>query len=208
MPGLIDYDREASRYQSGRGLSPATLDAWRRAVIEFVPSGTSPAVLDVGAGTGIFTRAWTTWCDSRVLAIGPSLGMRSEASAHGIPTGSAYVSGTGEFLPLRNSCVDVAWLSTVLHHFRDRDACARELGRVVILGGVLLIRGLFSDAGQIGWLDAFPAAERVRARMPSVVATVALFGQYGFRQVGVRGQISVPAFGHEKSPPLRADVLF
>jgi len=186
MPELIDYDRVAGRYQTGRGLSIKTLEAWRLAVAEFVPTRTSPSVLDLGAGTGLCTRAWNTWCDACVVAVEPSLGMRAEGSASGIPSGSAYVAGTGEFLPLKDSCVDIAWLSTVLHHFRDRDECARELGRVVVRGGVLLIRGLFSDAGQIGWLDSFPGADEVRTSMPSVVGTVALFEQYGFHQVGLR----------------------
>jgi len=186
VPELIDYNRVARQYQSGRGLSQNTLDAWRLAVSEFVPERSSPAVLDLGAGTGIFTRAWATWCDARVVAVEPSEGMRLEAFATGIPNGSTYVAGTGEFLPLRDSSVDIAWLSTVLHHFRDRDACAHELGRVVVRGGVLLIRGLFSDAGQIGWLDSFPGADDVRARMPSIVASVALFERYGFQQVGLR----------------------
>jgi ubiquinone/menaquinone biosynthesis C-methylase UbiE len=120
MPGSVDYDNEAGRYQGGRALSPETLDAWRPAVTEFVPSHPSPVVLDPGAGTGISTRAWTAWSDARVVAVEPSPGVRTQASVHGIPVGSASIAGTGGFLPLRSSCVDIAWLSTVLHHFRDR----------------------------------------------------------------------------------------
>jgi SAM-dependent methyltransferase len=186
MRGLINYDREAGRYQSGRGLSHETLDAWRRAVTEFLPFDPSPTVLDLGAGTGIFTRAWPNWCDSRVVAVEPSEGMRTEASKVGVPTGSAYIAGVGESLALRDAFVDIAWLSTVLHHFNDQDASARELERVVVPGGVLLIRGLFSDAGQIGWLDSFPGADEVRARMPSVVGTVSMLERHGFRQIGLR----------------------
>jgi SAM-dependent methyltransferase len=185
MQGLINYDKEAGRYQSGRGLSYETLDGWRRTVTEFLPSGTSPTVLDLGAGTGIFTRAWHNWCGSRVVAVEPSEGMRTEASKVGAPIGSAYVAGIGESLALLDASIDIAWLSTVLHHFRDQDACASELGRVVVPGGVLLIRGLFSDAGQIGWLDSFPGDE-VRASMPSVAGTVSMFERYGFRQIGLR----------------------
>ena len=186
LSGMIDYDSEAVRYQRGRELSGATLAAWRLAVAEFVPAGTSPVVLDLGAGTGIFTRAWHSWFGSRVVAVEPSAGMRAQASTLGIPPGSAYVAGTGESLALRAGCIDVAWLSTVLHHFRDQDACARELGRVVTPGGVVLIRGLFADAGRVGWLDAFPGGDDVRARLPSVVTTVARFQRYGFRRIGLR----------------------
>lgn len=193
MPGLINYDTEAGRYQSGRHLSHDALDAWRRAETEFLPSGTSPTVLDLGAGTGIFTRAWHDWCGSCVVAVEPSEGMRTEASKVGAPIGSAYVAGIREALALRNVCVDVAWLSTVLRHLRDQDACAGELGRVVVPGGVLLIRGPFSDAGQIGWLDSFLGADDVRARMPSVAATVSMFEGYGFCQIGLREVIGASA---------------
>lgn len=186
VSGVIDYDGQAVRYQHGRELSGDTLDAWRQAVSGFVPAGSSPTVLDLGAGTGIFTRAWPTWYACRVVAVEPSRGMRAEASTVGIPPGAAYIAGTGESLPLRDGCVDVAWLSTVLHHVVDQQACARELGRVVVPEGVLLIRGLFSDAGRIGWLDSFPGADEVRARMPSVVRTVSLFERYGFRRIGLR----------------------
>jgi SAM-dependent methyltransferase len=82
--------------------------------------------------------------------------------------------------------MDVAWLSTVLHHLRDREACAMELARVVKPGGALLIRGLFADAGEVGWLRAFPNARSVRARFPSIAETVELFQLRGFRPVGSR----------------------
>jgi len=53
----------------------------------------------------------------------------------GIPDGSVSIAGAGESLGLRDGRIDVAWLSTVLHHLDDQDACARELARVVIPGG-------------------------------------------------------------------------
>ena len=135
MPEVIDYDSEASRYQSGRALSGDTLAAWHLAVSEFVPAGTAQTVLDLGAGTGIFTRAWHDWYGSRVIAVEPSAGMRAEAATAGIPDGSVSIAGAGESLGLRDGRIDVAWLSTVLHHLDDQDACARELARVVIPGG-------------------------------------------------------------------------
>jgi SAM-dependent methyltransferase len=186
VQGRVDYDREAVRYQVGRGLPTDTLAAWGRAVGAFLPPGRALTVLDVGAGTGIFTRAWHDWCTARIVAMEPSGAMRSEATRVGLPDGSACIAGLGESLALRDASIDVAWLSTVLHHLRDRDACARELQRVLVPGGLVLVRGLFSDAGRIGWLDAFPGADEVRAMMPSVRGTEAMFERFGFHPVGLR----------------------
>jgi len=176
----VDYDKVAGRYQEGRRISQTALERWRHAVAPFVPQRRPLTVLDLGAGTGIFTRAWPRWCDCRVVAVEPSQGMRSAASLAGIPPQAAMIAAVGEALGLRAGSVDVAWLSTVFHHLRDRRAAVAELRRVVAPGGVLLVRGLFADRGDVGWLQFFPGAEAARATFPSAVAAAALFAEHDF----------------------------
>jgi ubiquinone/menaquinone biosynthesis C-methylase UbiE len=182
----VDYDHVAPRYQEGRALSEEALESIAAGLSGFVPEGRTLKVLDLGAGTGIFTRAWSSWRTCGVVAVEPSDGMRSEAIQMGIPPGSALMAGVGEHLALVDDSMDVAWLSTVLHHLRERQACAEELARVIKPGGALLIRGLFADAGEVGWLRAFPNAGSVHAGFPSTVDTVELFHPRGFRFVGSR----------------------
>jgi ubiquinone/menaquinone biosynthesis C-methylase UbiE len=176
----VQYDKVAATYQGGRALSDPMLAVWRKAVTPLLPTGRPLTVLDLGAGTGIFTRAWPRWCDCRVVALEPSRAMRATAAEAGIPEQAGFVAGVGEALPIRTGSVDVAWLFTVLHHLHDPHRCAGELRRVVVRGGLVVICGFFADRGQVGWLSSFPGAERARARFPSAAATVALFAGAGF----------------------------
>ncbi|MGH9123103.1 MAG: class I SAM-dependent methyltransferase [Acidimicrobiales bacterium] len=176
----VEYDKVGERYQAGRDLPDSVLDAWRAAIWPFLPSARPLTVLNLGAGTGIFTRAWPRWCACRVVTIEPSHGMRAAAIVAGIPKEAVLVAGVGEALALRDNAVDVAWLFTVFHHLRDPRRCAKELRRVVASNGTVMIGGLFADRGEIGWLPFFPGAETVRSRFPSASATIGLFAETGF----------------------------
>lgn len=177
----VEYDKVGERYQAGRVLPDSVLDAWRAAVWPFLPSARPLTVLDLGAGTGIFTRAWPRWCACRVVAIEPSHGMRAAAIVAGIPKEAVFIAGAGEALALRDKVVDVAWLFTVFNHLRDPRRCAKELRRVVASKGTVMICGLFADRGEVGWLPFFPGAETVRSKFPSASATIDLFAETGFK---------------------------
>ena len=186
----VDYgsDDVASRYVVGRNLDEDVLARWNAAVAPFVPHSRLIRVLDLGAGTGIFTRAWTDWYSSRVIAVEPAPAMRSELRAAGLAADVGVVAGRGEALPLRGDSVDVAWLSTVLHHLEDRRACAAELRRVLVVGGVVLIRGLFSDreSGPTFFGGFLPEESRARAWFPSTRKTAHLFTEQGFEHLSDR----------------------
>jgi SAM-dependent methyltransferase len=136
-------------------------------VAPFLPDRPTLCVLDVGAGTGIFSRAWPRWHPCVVIALESSPAMRAELVRNPIETGVGLVAGRCERLPLRKACIDVAWLSTVIHHFDDLDRCVFELERVLRQGGVVLIRGLFAEADEPPWLRFFPGWERTTANFPS-----------------------------------------
>jgi ubiquinone/menaquinone biosynthesis C-methylase UbiE len=174
----VDYDVVAERYQRGRHLSTAALNAWRDAVRPFLPRH-DPVVLDVGAGTGIFARAWPTWGARKVLAVEPAPAMRGQTVAAGVPDGVSVIAGVAEALPLRDSTVDVAWLSAVVHHLTDLDRAAAELHRVLTVGGSVIVRGMFADRGDPGWLRWAPGADRVRGVFPSTSRIAEVFGRHG-----------------------------
>jgi SAM-dependent methyltransferase len=183
----VDYgDRTvAKQYVRGRALEPGVLANWRAAVAPFLPARRSLRVLDLGAGSGIFARAWPAWCPCQVVALEPAAGMRSELVAGGLPKGVVVVAGHGERIPLRDASVNVAWLSTVLHHLSDPDSCARELHRIVADQGIVLIRGALADRGLIPALRFFPGAERARSSFPTVAMTRGHFEPAGFQLVDV-----------------------
>lgn len=157
------------------------LARWRAAVEPRLPApagsrGTPPLVLDVGAGTGIFTRAWRDW-GSRIVAVEPSRAMRDQHVELGL--GGPLLAARAEQLPLADGCVDVAWLSAVVHHVHVEATCA-ELRRVVRRGGRVMVRGLFRDRGQVPWLAPFPGRARALGGFPDVAPLVDVFERMGF----------------------------
>jgi SAM-dependent methyltransferase len=111
-----------------------------------------------------------------------------------IEDGVGVIAGRCEQLPLRTACIDVAWLSTVIHHFGDLDRCVSELARVLIQGGVVLIRGLLAEAGEPPWLRFFPGWERTTSNFPSASGIMATMAQQAFTFLDcVEVEESVPA---------------
>ena len=140
------------------------------------------AVLDLGAGTGIFARAWRSWGAQRVIACEPSPAMRQEAIRAGWPA-RAIVAGRAEQIPLRAAATHVVWLSTVLHHITDRPAWAAETRRVLKPGGWLFVRNQFADLGTTPWLEVLPGAARARQIFPRVSQVAELLGPHGLELI-------------------------
>ena len=106
---------------------------------EWLPGAT---VLDLGAGTGIATRAFSRAGASRVVALEPDpshvIGRGAIARVcEGLP-GVLSLSGYGEQIPLAEGVVDVVYARQVLHHARDLPGLLRECARVLRPGGILL----------------------------------------------------------------------
>lgn len=90
-------------------------------------------VVDVGAGTGKFTRTLLGRAD-RVVAVEPDPAMRSRL-ADVLPMVHA-LDGTGEAIPLPDGAADVVTFAQSWH-WVDRDAGAAEVARVLRPGGTL-----------------------------------------------------------------------
>lgn len=192
MAAYVDYDRVARTYETGRAPL-AQPDAWGAAVAPYLPTERRAVrVLDLGAGTGIFTRAWPEWGATQVVGMDPSRSMLREACRVGLPAEAGVVAGRAEHLPLRTGAVDAAWLSAVFHHFSDPHQSIAELHRVLADGGVVFIRALFPDLGRIGWFDYFPGVERGLARFPTLADLTRAFEAGGFVPAGVE-EIVEPA---------------
>jgi SAM-dependent methyltransferase len=101
--------------------------------------------LDIGAGTGISTRALArvlgeTW---RITGIEPSADMRAMAASE--PHRGAqitYVEGTSEALPCGPGAIGLILVAQALHWF-DRPAFYAEAGRILAPDGALAI--LYND---------------------------------------------------------------
>ena len=159
---MTRYDAvEAASYRVAREISLVGLSSWRDAVAPYFRPGRT--VLDLGAGTGLFVRAFAQWFpDVSVIAVEPSADMRA---ASGLP----MLSGDAESIPVPDGSVDVVWMSTVVHHVRDLPAAGAELRRVLRPGGVVVLRSLFRERHSgIGLFRFFPEAVRALDGFPTV----------------------------------------
>jgi SAM-dependent methyltransferase len=175
MARIAYDDRAAAAFASTRHLPDTCLVEWREAVVRHLIPRPGMRLLDLGSGTGTWARAFTDWFGVEVVAVEPSAAMRARSAYQPV------LAGNDAAVPLPNASVDAAWISTVIHHVPDLAAAARELRRVVRLGGPVLIRSAFAGrhAG-ITLFRYFPEAVRVLDTYPTLEAVASAFAAAGF----------------------------
>jgi SAM-dependent methyltransferase len=176
----IAYDgRDAAAFNADRHIPAEGLLAWRDAVARHLEPRPGGRLLDLGAGTGLWARAFTDWFPGLdVIAVEPSEAMRARCRHPHL------IAGAAANLPLAAGCVDGAWLSTMIHHVPDLTAAARELRRVVRPGAPVLIRSAFPGRHQaITLFRFFTEAIRILDTYPSRNEVEAAFATVGFTPV-------------------------
>lgn len=103
------------------------------AVAEWLVPPTARTALDLGAGTGKFTR-FLVARQLEVIAVEPDDVMRATLAA-ALPTVRA-LAGTGESIPLPDASVDVVTVAQAWH-WMDAPRAAVEIARVLRPGGTL-----------------------------------------------------------------------
>lgn len=98
-------------------------------------------VLELGAGTGIASRAFLAAGASRIIAIEPDPSdlvgrgaMQRLCAGHPVQ----IINAGAEQLPLSDSSVDLIYARQVLHHLNDLEAALRECHRVLRPNGTFL----------------------------------------------------------------------
>ncbi|MFE5592582.1 class I SAM-dependent methyltransferase [Streptomyces sp. NPDC056549] len=159
MSRVHDAERLAGAYESGNGMPEEALQAWVELFTSSAPRP-APSVVEVGAGTGIFSAAMARWIEGcEVLAMDASEAMLAEARRHHPHPAVRYASGTAEALPAPAGSFDLALMSRVVHHLPDRARAARELARVLRPDGKAIVRTTFREG-----LAHMEAAARDEAR--------------------------------------------
>ncbi|MFG3682653.1 class I SAM-dependent methyltransferase [Micromonospora chalcea] len=185
MARIAYHDTDAEAFAATRHLTDDGLTAWRSAVTRHLAPRPGMRLLDLGAGTGSWARAFTSWFPGLdVVAVEPSTAMRARCAF------APLVAGDAGHLPLAAGSVDGAWLSTVVHHVPDLAVAARELRRVVRQGAPVLIRSAFAGRHRaITLFRYFPEAVRVLDTFPSVAEVEAAFLGAGFTAAAVVEQV-------------------
>ncbi|MFG1697788.1 class I SAM-dependent methyltransferase [Nonomuraea sp. NPDC049309] len=157
------FDRVADAYDEGR---PGYPDEVYRAMTEV--SGVEldgATAVDVGAGTGIMTRALRAR-GSRVIAVDPGepmlahlvakSGARGQKPAGGEERAApvAAVMGDGNALPLTDGVADLVMYAQSWH-WLDPAASIAEARRVLRPGGAIVGCWNFNHAAQADWLAAY-----------------------------------------------------
>ncbi len=124
------FAKKSETYMRGRPDYPAEVDDWLRGDLGMGPSS---AVLDLGSGTGIFTRRLLD-TRARVIAVEPVPEML-EKLTRALPEAETKI-GSAEDIPLPDGAVDVVICAQSFHWFATAGALA-EIHRVLKPGGVL-----------------------------------------------------------------------
>ena len=135
QPG--DFEGLSEGYQLYRPDYPAALfDHARR----YLAGGAGGIMADIGAGTGISTRAWRQALgpDWTIIGVEPNAEMRAQAMAATEPARRiGYRAGAAEALPFTDGSLDLVTAAQAAHWF-DRPRFFAEAGRVLKPGGLLV----------------------------------------------------------------------
>ena len=160
---MLDYDREAARYDATRG-GDARADAAAHAIEMLLPAAARGVarIADVGCGTGIVT-VRLLGPGRSVIGIDRSAGMAAMAAGR-LP--GRITLGSVIRLPLASGSVDVVVMVWLLHLLAKAEAAAAvaEAGRVLAPGGLLVTTVGKNDAAFDPADDAAAILGPVRAR--------------------------------------------
>lgn len=124
------FESGAAAYERGRPDYPAGVAGW---LVDTLGLGPGRTAIDLGAGTGKFTR-YLTATGAAVIAVEPVDGMR-EKLVQALPDVRA-LGGTADAIPLPDACVDAVVCAQAFHWFASKSALA-EVSRVLRPGGRL-----------------------------------------------------------------------
>jgi len=130
-------------------FSDDNLRFWVPLFVEAAEIRPGSRVLDVGCGTGGYSIAIAETASAAVTGLDDS--ERFVARARESPGSVSFVVGDAERLPFDEGSFDRLLLSLVLHQLEDPEAAVCEAARVLVAGGVALVRTIAPEnvAGRI-----------------------------------------------------------
>jgi ubiquinone/menaquinone biosynthesis C-methylase UbiE len=171
-------------------FSDDNLAFWVPLLVEEARIGPGCRVLDVGCGTGGFSRTIAETASAVVTGIDASARFIAFAEEQPAPARGAvrWLVGDAEMLPLEDEAFDRVLLSFVLHQLVRPEAAVAEAFRVLARGGIVLVRTIApEDAGKRvpeRYLPSMAAADA--ARLPPLAAIERWLAEAGFVEARTR----------------------
>ena len=192
----MNYDKTQipAGYDRARDHGPENVALWMATVASYVDKRSIKTILDLGCGTGRYSAGLAGHLEADVVGVDPSSQMLDQARQKN--TGRVLcVRGTAEAIPLKDSSVDLVFMSMVFHHFRDQASAAREIGRVLRSGGIAFLRaGSRERTFEYPYVEFFPSSAAIILDLLSSVESMRqTFESAGFRTVAsdvVRQQVA------------------
>jgi demethylmenaquinone methyltransferase / 2-methoxy-6-polyprenyl-1,4-benzoquinol methylase len=132
------FDQVADRYDLLNDALSLGMDRrWRKVVAHAVGARSGELVLDLAAGTGTSSRAFTA-AGARCVACDFSLGMLRVGARRPAPA-TGFVAGDALALPFADGAFDAVTISFGLRNVADTGAALSELLRVTRPGGRLVV---------------------------------------------------------------------
>ena len=173
----VDYARLAADYDAVRGSEALDREYWFAALSDVGRLRRGDRILDLGAGTGRFSRLAAEV--GSVVAADLSLDMLSRARGKGA---FALLRADARALPFRRDAFDVTLLVMVLHQLADYPRALSEVARVSRRVSIATSDMTTRTPGILD--EAFPSLLAIdRARFPPVPRIVEALGAAGFTTV-------------------------
>ncbi|GAA3801285.1 class I SAM-dependent methyltransferase [Streptomyces phyllanthi] len=194
---MLDYDKEAERYDVLRGGEPRA-EAAAEAVLSLVPEG-AQRLLDVACGTGIVTRRLAAARPgTRVTGVDLTYAMACRAAAR-LP--GAIVLGDSRRLPFPDGSFDAVtsvWLLHLVERPEDARAVIGECARVLRPGGVYVTTVDKAASHNVGSdIDAVLASRPRRKALDAAGDVEEYAAGHGLLPAG---RASFPGRGQGRSP--------
>lgn len=172
---------DGARYQSARPGYPVAAVAHMVRALRMTEART---VVDVAAGTGLFTREIAPFC-RRLIAVEPSEGMRIEFDRQDL--GVPVLDGFAEKLPFDDRSIDVVTVAQAFHWFNTTAALAEFTRVLVPSGGLGLVWNERDES--VPWVDRLSHVMQWYERRPYVVGMdfIPTLEEAGLVRIEMRG---------------------
>lgn len=179
----MDYDKTdmPAVYDRARAFEPGVLEMWLERIAACLPRRGISTIVDLGCGTGRFTRALADRFAAKGIGVDPSEKMLAIARAKGEGPSVSFRHGIGEAIPLADGAADLVFQSMIFHHLTDAAKTARECHRVLAARGLVCVRNSTAEQ-RSPYAAFFPGYQELADKVSPSAATVsAVFEANGFR---------------------------